>query len=61
MPFAPRSVRTGLAGPILNRVPPTRPPSATPPGWYPDPSGQPGRRYWDGTAWTNFTHPPAPG
>lgn len=22
-----------------------------PPGWYPDPSGQPGQRYWDGSAW----------
>ena len=22
-----------------------------PPGWYPDPSGEPGLRYWDG-AWT---------
>lgn len=21
------------------------------PGWYPDPSGGPGRRYWDGSAW----------
>lgn len=35
----------------------------TPPaaGWYPDPSGQPGQRYHDGTKWTNhFTpHPPA--
>lgn len=24
----------------------------TPPGWYPAPEGEPGRRYWDGTAWT---------
>ncbi|ODR17477.1 hypothetical protein BHQ23_26260 [Mycobacterium gordonae] len=37
-----------------------RPPAAIPPGWYPDPSGQPGQRYWDGAAWTHFTHPPAP-
>lgn len=21
------------------------------PGWYPDPSGQPGFRYWDGSSW----------
>jgi hypothetical protein len=27
------------------------------PGWYPDPSGGPGRRYWDGT-WTDFRAPP---
>ncbi|MDO5498998.1 MAG: DUF2510 domain-containing protein [Propionibacteriaceae bacterium] len=26
------------------------------PGWYPDPSGQPGRfRFWDGRAWTTVT------
>lgn len=24
---------------------------AIPPGWYPDPSGAPGTRYWDGTRW----------
>jgi hypothetical protein len=27
-------------------------PSATPAGWYPDPSGQFGTRFWDGGAWT---------
>ena len=21
-------------------------------GWYPDPTGRPGVRWWDGTAWT---------
>ena len=31
-----------------------------PPGWYRDPSGVPGQRYWDGTQWTNeTTHVPA--
>jgi hypothetical protein len=25
---------------------------ATPPGWYPDPEGGPGQRYFDGTIWT---------
>ena len=25
----------------------------TPAGWYPDPSGQPGQRYFDGTNWTD--------
>lgn len=24
-------------------------------GWYPDPHGQPGERFWDGSAWTNDT------
>jgi Protein of unknown function (DUF2510)/Septum formation len=27
-------------------------PSPPPAGWYPDPSGAPVQRYWDGTAWT---------
>ena len=26
------------------------------PGWYPDPSGEPGLRYWDGT-WTDHRQP----
>lgn len=25
--------------------------SQTPAGWYPDPSGQPGQKYWDGQQW----------
>lgn len=25
------------------------------PGWYPDPSGQPGYRWWDGRGWTSST------
>jgi len=25
------------------------------PGWYPDPAGGTGRRYWDGTTWTEYT------
>ncbi len=27
------------------------PPSGPPAGWYPDPYGGPGQRYWDGSAW----------
>jgi hypothetical protein len=30
------------------------------PGWYPDPSGQPGVRWWDGTQWTSHTQPASP-
>ncbi len=30
----------------------------TPPGWYPDPSGATGQRYWDGTNWTETPPPP---
>jgi hypothetical protein len=26
-----------------------------PPGWYPDPAGGPGQRWWDGYAWTDAT------
>lgn len=26
-----------------------------PAAWYPDPTGQPGQRYWDGAAWTEQT------
>ncbi len=35
-----------------------------PPGWYPDPAGGPGQRWWDGYAWSDATvlpqHPPPP-
>jgi hypothetical protein len=27
---------------------------SAPPGWYPDPSGRPGQRYFDGAQWTEF-------
>lgn len=30
------------------------------PGWYPDPAGAPGQRYWDGRQWTHHAPPPAP-
>ena len=30
-------------------------PQSFPPGWYPDPSGAPLQRYWDGTTWTAQT------
>ncbi len=36
---------------------------SAPPGWYPDPGGQPGRlRYWDGRGWSSDApiRPPAP-
>ncbi|MFJ3322655.1 MULTISPECIES: DUF2510 domain-containing protein [unclassified Curtobacterium] len=32
--------------------------SPTPPGWYPDPSGQHATRWWDGTQWTVQVGPP---
>ena len=30
-------------------------PSSPAPGWYPDPTGQPQSRYWDGDQWTSST------
>jgi uncharacterized protein DUF2510 len=33
--------------------------SASPPDWYPDPSGSGGTRYWDGAGWTDHVRPPA--
>jgi FHA domain-containing protein/uncharacterized protein DUF2510 len=37
------------AGPIGQSPPMAQPPA----GWYPDPSGAPGQRYWDGARWTH--------
>jgi hypothetical protein len=36
----------------------TTPP--TPAGWYPDPDGSGGQRYWDGSVWTEHRAPAAP-
>jgi hypothetical protein len=36
------------------------PPPLPPAGWYADPSGGPGHRYWDGQRWTEQTTPAAP-
>ncbi|MCK9900943.1 Scramblase [Parafrankia colletiae] len=33
---------------------------STPPGWYDDPSGRPGSRWWDGNQWTDHTQPGSP-
>jgi hypothetical protein len=39
----------------------TKPPPPTPlPGWYRDPSGGPGVRYWDGQDWTIVAPPGTP-
>lgn len=33
-------------------------PAPVPAGWYPDPAGGPGRRWWNGTAWTEQIEQP---
>jgi uncharacterized RDD family membrane protein YckC len=40
--------------------PPPPPPSLPPPGWYPDPTGQPVQRWWDGARWTEHVGTPQP-
>ena len=37
----------------------TKPPAPLP-GWYPDPAGGPGLRFWDGQEWTAVAPAPAP-
>lgn len=39
-------------------IPPPGPPTGPPPGWYPDPYGQPGYRWWDGSIWTDHHSAP---
>ncbi len=34
-------------------------PTDIPAGWHPDPDGLPAQRWWDGSAWTEHTAPPA--
>ena len=46
-----RATAPVAAAPSTRPVPPLQPP----PGWYPDPSGSAGQRYWDGTSWSNET------
>lgn len=40
--------------------PTAAPPSGPPAGWYQDPDGVPGNRWWDGTAWTEHRQQPGP-
>jgi hypothetical protein len=35
-------------------------PGGTPAGWFPDPSGSGGQRYWDGQQWTSHSQPSNP-
>lgn len=44
------------AGGYTAPPPPVQPPT-TPPGWYPDTNNPGQQRWWDGTRWTEHTHP----
>ena len=46
----------GAGGASLTAV--TQPPP--PPGWYPDPAGSAGTRWWDGQGWTDHVQQAAP-
>lgn len=50
-PVAPPIDTTSVATP-----PPQSPVGAVAAGWYPDPAGGAGLRYWDGAAWTQSVH-----
>jgi hypothetical protein len=47
-----------VAAPLPGRaLPPSGPAASAPPaGWYADPNGGGGQRYWDGNAWTDSVH-----
>jgi hypothetical protein len=44
-------------GPAGLTAPVAGPPPLAPAGWYPDPTGGSGQRYWDGERWTEQTTP----
>ena len=46
-----------VASPLPSRVS-TPDPAMPPAGWYPDPAGTLGRRFWDGQAWTEAVQQP---
>src|SRR5206468_1492335 len=51
-----RAGHSGAGDASLTAV--TQPPP--PPGWYPDPAGTPGTRWWDGQGWTDHVQQAAP-
>jgi uncharacterized iron-regulated membrane protein len=57
-PYAPVGQAAPAVAPrqAVAPQPPMPRPVGPPPGWYPNPGG-PGQRYWDGAAWTHWTHP----
>ncbi len=57
--LAAGAANLGTAAPKRPQPAAAAAPATTPAGWYPDPSGAGGQRYWDGSAWTD--HVSAPG
>ena len=54
----PRCGRANLAGRGTSLTAVTQPPP--PPGWYPDPAGSGGTRWWNGQGWTEHVQAPPP-
>lgn len=50
-----------MSTPLPPPTPPGPLPPSTPPGWYPNPSGAPYQKYWDGTSWFSTTPQLTPG
>ncbi len=63
MDVAPAQTSTAytstFSGYDMTRQPSPPAPLFIQPGWYPDPSGVPAQRWWDGAAWSEHTAPAA--
>lgn len=56
-PEGPASVQQRPNRPVQSQQPRQAQPTAPPPGWHPDPSDPNKLRWWDGSRWTENTHP----
>ena len=53
----PSGAASPESAPPPGAPPPPPPPGGVPAGWYPDPAGGGGLRYWNGTTWTEDVRP----